>query len=898
MQLERLYQNLDVLALGVGGTGYYWPGSSTNYLGRFYHDVVSNNPNYLIINGGLNDSANNVASSNLYTAVTNLFALTTNNLPNTKLWVVGNFTISTWYPPLTAPTVNDIRVDGVIGLAATNYGIPYTDVIAQNWLNVNNYYNWMGNDNIHPTIIGYTLIASNMVNEPPPPSFSGLVKANPYYNAIANGQPAIQFASPASAAFTVSPSSSGLAPFPVQFNYTGSNVGAFYWTFGDGGSSTATNPFYTYNAAGVYTSILNGNYGASYYTNIITVTNYLGTSAINGASYGMIGDETNVTANCVSNTTTVTISSPLSASYVGDKIELFGCGVQVIGLNSSGVNATNNQDMYGTITSVTGGGTTIGITTTVSNTVNGAWCSIGHDNSTNLQNALNAAGYNSFSNNITINIPAGRFLFMNQSNIYKYASDVIQYGNITLNGTGTNGTTLVDQGAWCVQTVVPWGGTGGYFTRNDIFEEIPPIANNVGPFTIENMAIDGGLTNGLTSFNQGPPGNYIDGQGWDGTHKFWLIESGANAANVLNNTIFSNLLVEHFRGEMMISIDQSTNGNLWIGNTTFSDGNATAINTYASTTLTNDLFINLLQAFEFRTINTTNTSIFENCTFTNLTGNGAAVDGSSFGNPYLIITNCNWSLNNAFTCLFFTPADNVIVESNLFTGPIGETIAHIGGSNGHFSTGYSCSNITFLNNIVAGPGNLAEVDGDATGTNGNPELMSENVTFSNNTMTASSGIISLNYGYTTNIFYYQNSYPAAGLFANSVTVQGGVQGQYPFIDLGNQYYTDEQIGAVVTNTLSYSGGSKYYFSACANGAAAILENADGTNIPPNAHAILNNQNSFPIKVMFNTAAGTQVSLANNQSITANWTGTQWTTNGTGGGVSSGSVWYIGNLIYK
>lgn len=65
------------------------------------------------------------------------------------------------------------------------------------------------------------------------------------------------FAASAPAASFVSNITSGSTPLDVQFIDTSSNTPAsWFWSFGDGGTSTLQNPAHTYTAAGTYTVIL------------------------------------------------------------------------------------------------------------------------------------------------------------------------------------------------------------------------------------------------------------------------------------------------------------------------------------------------------------------------------------------------------------------------------------------------------------------------------------------------------------------------------------------------------------------------------------------------------------------------------------------------------------------
>ena len=65
----------------------------------------------------------------------------------------------------------------------------------------------------------------------------------------------------------------GLAPFQVNFTNLSANATKFTWSFGDGKTSTNTNPSNTYSNAGVFSVSLtaSGNGG----TNTLTFTNYI-----------------------------------------------------------------------------------------------------------------------------------------------------------------------------------------------------------------------------------------------------------------------------------------------------------------------------------------------------------------------------------------------------------------------------------------------------------------------------------------------------------------------------------------------------------------------------------------------------------------------------------------------
>jgi PKD repeat protein len=69
-----------------------------------------------------------------------------------------------------------------------------------------------------------------------------------------NGTPVIPACPPSQpqAEFIGSPTS-GFAPLPIQFTSTSSGSDAYFWRFGDGGTSPARDPKHTYTKAGIYT---------------------------------------------------------------------------------------------------------------------------------------------------------------------------------------------------------------------------------------------------------------------------------------------------------------------------------------------------------------------------------------------------------------------------------------------------------------------------------------------------------------------------------------------------------------------------------------------------------------------------------------------------------------------
>src|SRR5262249_54894884 len=96
-------------------------------------------------------------------------------------------------------------------------------------------------------IVGSPLDVRVMLPDAPPPYVA--VNSSAVISSVTR-LPSLQ------ADFTASPAA-GVAPLAVHF--TNLSTGAYvrsFWTFGDGGSSTAQHPVYTYTTPGVYTVTL------------------------------------------------------------------------------------------------------------------------------------------------------------------------------------------------------------------------------------------------------------------------------------------------------------------------------------------------------------------------------------------------------------------------------------------------------------------------------------------------------------------------------------------------------------------------------------------------------------------------------------------------------------------
>jgi hypothetical protein len=318
--------------------------------------------------------------------------------------------------------------------------------------------------------------------------------------------------------------------------------------------------------------------------------------------------------------------------------------------------------------------------------------------------------------------------------------------------------------------------------------------------------MDGGVQQGNTG-NHGFPASLQTGNGWDVTHDAFILAGGA--ATSLNYTYFTNVLVQHWRGEEFKSIDGSTNGHIGIYNCTFSDGNATALNVYPAWDVRSNLFVNLFQVAEYYQQYSSYPSFFEFNVITNITGNGFAINGGKGNNPPFIIASNVFYFsqeNGIETC----PGDNVFITNNVFLN-VGNFVINFDiGAAGYQGTTFS-SNIVIAANTIVNPYIFLELGGGGGPTD--PQSI-VGVTISNNILsnpnTGSAILIQSYGGWTTNIQFVNNN---CGQFIYDPVylTTAAVTNPYPFIDIHNTYWskilTDGTFGFNVD--VSYLNGSRY-----------------------------------------------------------------------------------------
>jgi lysophospholipase L1-like esterase len=137
-QLQLQNPRLDIWALGEGGTGFVnsGPAGRTNFVGRV-QDVVSANPQYVLIYGGINDTSmgTNTSTSNpIYINATNLLFQLAQKLPNARLAVIGP-----QWPRSASPIYDSIVYNTAVLLsnACAVANVPYVNPLATPWITGN-----------------------------------------------------------------------------------------------------------------------------------------------------------------------------------------------------------------------------------------------------------------------------------------------------------------------------------------------------------------------------------------------------------------------------------------------------------------------------------------------------------------------------------------------------------------------------------------------------------------------------------------------------------------------------------------------------------------------------------------------------------------------------------------
>jgi len=149
-----------------GGTGYVTPGSFATFPARVNRDIVTYNPDMVIVWGGYNDVGSDVSSISAAQLVT-LKAITS-QLPLADVIVIGVWS------PAASPGASRIAVNDVLRANALALDLPFIDPLDGNvydrysrvvhtagpWITTNNVSLFVGGDAIHPTDAGHKAIAT------------------------------------------------------------------------------------------------------------------------------------------------------------------------------------------------------------------------------------------------------------------------------------------------------------------------------------------------------------------------------------------------------------------------------------------------------------------------------------------------------------------------------------------------------------------------------------------------------------------------------------------------------------------------------------------------------------------------------------------------------------------
>jgi len=170
-RLGQLMPALDVWSLGAGGTGYSNTdsGQRLNFPNRVQVDVVSNQPNYVLLAGGINDTS--YSTNDLWGCVTNTIGQIVAGSPNTVIFALGP-----WWPRSPVDP-NALNMGLVISNAMAFYGLGanYIDDLAGAggpWItgtyNVpgsGNAVQYTSGDSTHPTVAGHWYLAQRLAWE-------------------------------------------------------------------------------------------------------------------------------------------------------------------------------------------------------------------------------------------------------------------------------------------------------------------------------------------------------------------------------------------------------------------------------------------------------------------------------------------------------------------------------------------------------------------------------------------------------------------------------------------------------------------------------------------------------------------------------------------------------------
>lgn len=589
---------------------------------------------------------------------------------------------------------------------------------------------------------------------------------------------------------------------------------------------------------------------------------------LNVTNFGAIGDATNIVVTVTSNSFVLTTGSILSSADVGKSIEVFGCGTNTYGVDSFGNNTNGHEDMVCKITNVVSG-TNIYIDGMPFNTLTNTFCTYGHNNQTNFQNCINSA----IGNSTIISIPTGRYLLLATwvgEPLTAKQSLVLYGGGIHFIGTGTNNTVLLGEFAWAF--------TNGFCRRGFIFDVIPPITNDF-PVSIQDLTLDGGVQVGNTLIHGTYP-NPVDGLGWDGSHGAYDIRG--LTGSVFSQQTWSNVLFTHWRGEIVKSNDGNTNGNLTIEKCTFTDGNATAINIYASLLITNCVFNSLFQVGEYYMNYNTGACYIVNCLMTNIDANGFAFNGANGHNPPFYFNNNSLYMPNGFDGILMTPGDNITISNNqiIFTNGITSSGIVIGAA-GYQGT-FCNSNIVIVGNTFYDASTVLQIAGDPADDNQAMDVwMTNNIVGNPNEITTMLQC----FNWTTNVYLFNNDCSGVTTPYWVALDSGAHGGQFALVGTNNIYNFNIEDDTGKTNFISYENGANFVlvYGGVHPASTYVLVSNNGSQMPSNPKIVISNSiaSGSVVPIYMNSAMlGNPVNLSYQTSQLFVWNqySQQWQTN--------------------
>ena len=660
---------------------------------------------------------------------------------------------------------------------------------------------------------------------------------------------------------------------------------------------------YGYNQMAAFVnSQLGSLYGTNWDPNYVASTNPPPNTkpAINVSNYGAVGDASQLYVSTTSNSVVVTTTQWLSTNDIGKAIELFGVGTQTVGLNESGVQSINYQDLVATITDVVNG-TNIYISQACQQTLTNVLVTYGTDNTPAFSNAVSAVS--SFDPAV-INIPAGKYLFIARAGAWQWCGIYLDRAGISFVGDSPTNTTLLAQGAWTLRA--PPSGGSPIATRGAMFEVHSPISDP-NPIVIANLTLDGGVVSGRQNFQGQSPANPVTGNGWDGTSTAY-VETGDQGNSRPSLQILTNLVVVHWRGEMVKTTSSYTNGNALIENCVFGDGNATALNFYPTLDIGGCTFTNLFQIMEYYADYSYGASVMHNCFSTNIWGNGIAFNGgTTLPHSFAIVSNSLYFNFSAANILEFMPAENITIANNIIAGVSGMTVfsfSPMGEQPGIYFP--DCNrNINIINNQIfcsdgGSLGMLAQLSGDGL-------RSTYGLNISSNTVNNCASAVIQEDGYATNLTFSFNTFnngPAFQTGQANATNEFGHLTPFLFIQANNnlpahQFGNQGNVG--ITESVGYGNGA-IIGTANLGWSVIILQDSATNQIPvgafmevdntsnqysagmsvyPSATAcqclLLNGYSSYGNVASYNSSSP-HATVAPGHSLTFWWSGSAWTTN--------------------